>query len=803
MTSQHQAIAALTRLLETGDEADRCYAARALGVFGDHSAVDALIARLRDEDIDACVDAVEALREIGSSKAIPSLIESLENDSSGEICTVIATTLGRLGGKEANDALLKVAAERPERLDWDDDWDTWWDVQLEAIRALGNAREERAIDTLINIMDNHEHQDIESEVLKVLAQIEGEGINVLIQRLQQTASQSRRRAAKALGMVESTQATRALSQALQDDEAEVRSAAINALAEQGAAKYLPAIMLLMRDEDEAVRSAAMRSACRLASNATAIESLQGQLLALLNDPSGKVRSGSFNALSNSIEKETLSAEAIEAVTASLDDPNPIVGTTACTLLGKNGDISTIPSLTSLLTDSSRHPMLRREAAQALGQIGVINDDLIQALTETINDPEQSVRLAALAVLVDLAAQASDNPEEGTDNNNPFNIVIAALTGEIQINASEEEPEETDTVELTETTTEEHNEDAASSVVELDTKVRKTSDIEDDQEMTLPTAAPRVAYAEQTAAVSTLDAIAMDNVEATLNLDANAEEPGEIDVDALHYLSLAERQKKEAERMLVKRTFNVASDVRRLAARALADSNREETITALTTIMQNEPDEELACEAISSLGEIASRAPSTPGLMESLGPLIAQLGIGDRDRRLACARTLGRLRNPAAIAPLLCALTDEIKDIRIEAINALTDLVIEGADPVKEDHMVLEEVSPTTITEQLLNCLDDEANGVRLAAAHGLARLLKLEELQGFTEQAVDKMLAAALLDGGQQTRPMGQVIRIIQAELGSEKLLAQLEEAEESADRRFIIEMLEELFKPQPGQNVA
>ncbi len=204
MTARLQAITALTRLLETGDEANRCYAARALGVFGDESAVDTLIARLRDEDIDVCVDAAEALRKIGSSKAIPSLIQSLENDSSGEICSVVATALGHLGGKEANDALLTIAATRPERLDWDDDWDNWWDVQLEAIKVLGQAKEECAIELLLDIMDNHEHQNIESDALTVLAQMEGKGIDTLIQRLQERSSRSRRRVAKALGIIHST-----------------------------------------------------------------------------------------------------------------------------------------------------------------------------------------------------------------------------------------------------------------------------------------------------------------------------------------------------------------------------------------------------------------------------------------------------------------------------------------------------------------------------------------------------------------------------------------------------------------------
>ena len=810
MTPQSQTTTALTKLLETGDEADRCYAARALGVFGDESAVDALIARLRDEDIDVCVDAAEALREIGDSKATPFLIESLENESSGEVCTAVVTALGRLGSEEANNALLKVAAERPEGLDWDDDWDTWWDVQMEAIKALGAAKEERAIDTLIDIMDNHEHQDIESDALKVLAQIEGEGTNTLIKRLQEeVAPRSRRRAARALGSIKSKEVARALGQALKDSEAEVRAVVIDALAEQDATHYLPAILLLLRDENEEVRSAAIRAASKLASQAADSEELQEHLLSLLNDPSSQVRTSTFNTLTGTIKRETLTADAIEAVTASLDDSDPNVAAAACNLLGKNGDSSIIPRLNAIITHDGKHPMLRRQAALALGQIGLINNDVINALTEAVGDSEQSVRLAGLSVLMGLATSGSYEQEEEIDLYEPLAFVIEALEGKIEISSPEEKADTTEAVEEIEASAEDEPEDTAepvaeeSNVVEFDPQVKTKSEIEDEQELTLPSAPPRVVYAEQSAAASTLDAIAMDNVEATLNLADEEEEPDKIDDEALRYLDVAERQKKEAERMMVKRSFDVATDVRRLAARALADSDSEEAVLALTNIMQSETDEELAGEAILSLGEIASKHPSTPGLMDTIGPLIAQLGIGDRDRRRACARTLGRLRNRAAIAPLLSALEDEIKDVRIEAIRAITDLMMDGLDPIKDDHMVLEEVATTTITERLLQCLSDKANGVRLAAAQGLGRLLELEELQGFTEEAVDKMLEAAVLDGGQQTRPMGQAIRTTSITLGSEKLLAQLEKADNSADRRFIIEMLEELFKPQQGQEAA
>ena len=374
MSLQTQVVEALSNLLATGDEADRCYAARALGKLGDNAALDALVERLRDEDIDVCVDAAEALGQICDLRAVEPLLESLANDPSGEICTVIATALGQLGGSDANSALIKVAAERPEALEWqeDGDWDTWWDVQMEAVKALGEAKEEKAVDTLLEIMTSDDHQDIESEVLKSLAQIGGKGLDILIKRLQEGTPRERRRAAKALGLngrqKGSPEAMLALGQALKDEDNHVRAATIDAMAELGASRYLRAILLLLRDQDEEVRSAAIRACDRLAADADAddAEEIIKDLLPLLGDPSGLVRKTGFNTLTSVVQKHPLPTEALETVITSLSDPDQKVSSAACDLLGKNGDPAAIPELVEPVADCGKTPMTRRQAALALG-----------------------------------------------------------------------------------------------------------------------------------------------------------------------------------------------------------------------------------------------------------------------------------------------------------------------------------------------------------------------------------------------------------------------------------------------------
>ncbi|MEJ1403506.1 MAG: HEAT repeat domain-containing protein, partial [Candidatus Sedimenticola sp. (ex Thyasira tokunagai)] len=125
MTTQTQTVDALVQLLSTGDEVDRCYSSKALGTLKAEDAVDRLIECLRDEDIDVCMDAAEALGRIGNPKAVPALVESLSNDNSGEICTAVVASLRKIGGSDVIEVLKKAASERPENIEWEDDWDTW------------------------------------------------------------------------------------------------------------------------------------------------------------------------------------------------------------------------------------------------------------------------------------------------------------------------------------------------------------------------------------------------------------------------------------------------------------------------------------------------------------------------------------------------------------------------------------------------------------------------------------------------------------------------------------------------------
>ncbi len=810
MNPHNQAVDSLCQLLSTGDEADRCYAARTLGALGTPVALESLVERLRDEDIDVCVDAAEALGAIGDAAALPHLLESLANETSGEICTAVVGALSSIGDKKALEALRKVVAERPPGLEWEGDWDTWWDVQLEAVRALARQGDEQAVGVLVAILDDENQQDIEEEILKALAQIEGAGVQALVDRLQGGSPRSRRRAVRALGFTQAAEATRTLGRTLQDPEAEVRAAAALALAEQGAQRYLRAVLLLLRDQDDGVRTAAIEACGTLADKAGASSELYGDLLPLLEDPSAQVRSNVFETLARVLSPGGLAPEGLACVIASLDEQDMRLVTAACALLGSQRAADAVPELMRVMQDDGRHAMQRREATLALGRIGVADATVIDALTNAISDREQAVRLAALTAMAELQPGAPEQVEGEAPA--PMDILIAAVLG--KLGAAPEKDDRAGEDEVQEIGDETPPESRQEQVIRLDPErtlhsqadheapatPQTTETAQEATAVNLPDIPARiVAKGEVRSAASTLDAIAMDNVEVALELDDAREEKTPPDEETQHLLDIVAENERVAQRLFPSRKIDVRLDVRRLGARVLANSSTPRAVTTLIAALHDE-DAELRREAAGSLGEIARNAPETPGLSDALGSLLTQLAMDEPEQKIACARALGHLGNRAALLPLLDSLHDASSHVRIEAIRALARLAVTGRDPIQADHMVVRDIPSLTLARRVGSCLEDSESGVRLEAARALSELLDTHEARAYTNEAVEKVIAAGFEGAGQQARRMGRALRRIDIPLSAEKLLTRLGNAADSGERRFVIEMLEELFKPQSGQ---
>ncbi|MCU7921279.1 MAG: HEAT repeat domain-containing protein [Candidatus Thiodiazotropha sp. (ex Dulcina madagascariensis)] len=820
MSLQNETVDVLCELLQSGDEADRCYAARTLGVLRSHSAVPHLIERLKDEDVDVCVDAAEALGKIGDESAVPALTDSLKNDTCGEVCSMVTEALGKIASADSVEVLVKVLTERPQGLEWDGDWDTWWDIQLEAVKALGAAGAEEVVDSLVDFINDDAQQDIENEVLGALVSISGVGLDRVIERLRDQSSKAlhRRRAVRALAGSKSSKATKVLGRSLQDSDPEVRVEAAQALANQKAEHYLSALLLLLRDPSEEVRNAAIKAVTQLAGQVTDSGGLRKTLLPMLTDPSSQVRATLLNTLVPVVGGNPLSDDDFKVVIASTADASAETATAACRLLGENNNPDAISTLLEHVKNSEGHPMVRREAILAIGQLGQITDEIIDSLMNAVGDSQQPVRLAALTTLMALDAQCVevDSAEAKEVFRRPLSIIIDAVSGSIRV------PEKSKSEIVSEDAgVAQQQLDAASErtvqngvVVEFDTDTEKhfpetKADPEIDENpipqeiaktIKLPdTPARIVEVGEVSPTISTLDAIAMENVETMLDKDKATQEAAEMDETTQEYLDVVEANKAEMRRIRASRRITPDQDVRRLGARVLAAANDDTAIEALIQALSDE-DDLMRREAAEAIGEIAQRNRDNPKLMDAVGILITQLAVGDLEQKIACARSLSFLGNRSALAPLMEALNDKQANVRIEAIQSLARLSCDSLDPTVAGHMVVRDVPSTGVARRLLECLDDDSIGVRVAATRGLSKVLPVTRDETLTQRAVERIVASVSEFTGEEARLIGQALRAFDTSLSNRALLTQLKTAEDSVKRSVFIEMIEEILNPDQGQ---
>jgi HEAT repeat protein len=804
MTLRKETVDVLCRLVQTGDEADRCYAARTLGILGDTASVDTLIEHLKDEDIDVAIDATEALGNIGSVEAVPALIESLENDSSGEVCTMAAEALGKIGSSASIEPLLEIMMQRPEYLEWDDDWDTWWDVQKEAVKALGMLKADKAVDSMASLLDDEGQQDIEPDILNTLILISDAGEAHVIARLQNQDSLTlhRRRAAHALATSSTQDSTKALGRALKDAAPEVRAEAALALAEKNAASYLSALVLLLRDPSEEVRQAAITAVIQLAEDGANASELQEALNPMLSDPDSRVRATLFTALLPVVVNNPMSEQNFQAVVDCTTDDAAETATAACTLLGANADPTAIAALLLIIDNPGGHPMVRREAAVSVGKLGQISAPVIDTLGRTVADKQQTVRLAALTALMEL--ENSGTLMESDKNNpvpRPLDIVMDAIHGNVT-NVDDAHSEASRAVTEKEETEESTLPTEAKGLASESADSQETQNSapgQPSESLTLPeTPAQIVQEGEVTPAISTLEAIAMQNVEAMLNGPGQEEEIQ--DEVTQEYMQIVENNKDQMRRIRSNRKINVHQDIRRMAARVLAETDEPLAVDILVKAL-NDDDGLVRREAAEAIGVIAQRNSQTPGLMDAIGTLITQMAVGDIDQKVTCARTLSYLGNRAALPPLMDATRAPESTLRVHAIDALTRLSLNNQDPESADHMVIRDVPPLSIARKLMESLDDEDMGTRVAAVKGLAQILKTLNEESFTRKAINKAVSSVTVSTGEEARLLGKALRQFDTSLCNEELLTQLKSAEDSVKRSVFIEMIEELLQPEQSQS--
>ena len=814
MADKQDVVQALRRLLNKGDELDRCCACRSLGVLGSSDALQELVEHLRDDDIDVCIDAAESLGLLGDPAAVAPLIESLHNDPDGEIRVSVVEALGRLGGEQAIAALLSLLTSVPEDTDWDDDdaWDSNWDVQRKAVQALGYLRVTEAVAPLTALLDEEDAQVDETDTLLALARIGDAGEEVVIQRLQNGATRERRRAAHALGQPCSPTGARALGRALQDPEPEVRAVAAEALANNGQGRYLGALLLLLRDPADEVREIALKMAGKLSSQANAELDVQ-QLLPLLGDPSARVRAAALHALQGHLP-DPLDAESQAHMVSLLSDAEPMVAAAAIPHAShlENPEVDAI--LLDLLADEQRDPAVRQQAALALGNRPQTSEEVLTALDNAINDHEPVVRWSALRALMachkkqpamttpdtapdtalDTALDTKNRAEAEDEPVAPLIRILAALNGEAGV------PTEAEVAASADTASEDHPAPASADATSID-----ASDAREETD---------ASSINETAPASTLDAIMLANTEyeqldkkkKTITTDVLPELPAEETEAFQDFYDILAQQRHNKKKFYRGKNIDIEADIRLLSARVLGECSQPEVVEVLKkTMLEDNP--ELQQEAVDALARLA---PGTPGLTETLGPLNSLLHMGASELRVASARALGALGNLPCLPNLQESLQDENPLVRSQSVMAIAQILERHAGKrLWEQHADTHTAIPVasaraqeeadtieqalrTISEHLV----DSDVGVSKAAALSLAKLNPLLHGGKTRDDIIGRLINAGFVGEGRQAREMGQALRALDPGAASETLIHHLDTLPSSIERRFVLEMLEEVFRP-------
>lgn len=855
----HKVNDSLLNYLENGDEVDRCYAAKTLGNLKVKKATPALLERIKDEDIDVCIDAITALGKIKDISAIPLLLESLEKDPDGDVKLAITESLVHFQSQDAIDSLLKLAEDRPEEMDFDQnaDWDSWWDLQEKAIVLLGEMKVQKAFPILKNVLEDEFSQDIEAIVLKAMAKIGGDADDYLINRLNnsnavlagKSAEKHQRRTATALGFSQSKETLHALGRALINQSADTKENVIYALGKRKASQYVRAILLSLRDPAANVKRAALEVLQQLATEAQINEELDFNQIAAFLAESDVVLQTAVLAFFKEQEKispviKTLTEENQNLLRQSLTSINDNVLAQAAQLASVSRDAQNTEALFNLALSETQSVWVRKEAILALGT--VINEpsanesstassaassaessaessankeqeqeqehhiekqQALIDLRQLVHHKEQAIRFAALHSFLTLSNEtpvaASPGYESETGDELPaISVLLATLKGEQFDLQAEDEACEAGEV-PTEATAEENCSSCAKSAACSDNVQVTESIMKQFEENSIKESTHLIAEQEDqslNSALSTLQAIAMDNVDSARSIIPDTTEKKSHDMTTGPFITedlpqeLDEfvaimRKNFSAGKKIVRRKIETFSDARHICARLLSDNIHpqfDEIIVNALSECLNDDDEQLRQDAAETLSLISLKNSLTPGLNNTFGKLITLLDSKDADMRIACIRAISHSGNPAALPHLLDYLSDEEYIVKLQAIDGLVYILNNKANLTpqqKDELMVLDEVEPAQIITALFECLNDKNYSVSMRAIEALTELQQTDAIELFVD--------VALKDEGQSARRISELLKKMDSEKSAEILLARLNNVSGSSYRRYIMEMLE------------
>jgi len=358
-----------------------------LGEIGGPDALEALVAALKDKNPIVRGEAAKGLGWMCNPKAVPPLLDTLENDDSARARAVAAWSLGRIGDRRAAEPVVAALGDAAK------------EVRRSAARALGDLGDRRAVEPVAAALG-----DAVKEVRWWAAHALGalgdpRAVPALVAALKDTEADVRREAVNALGEIGDPRAVPALVESLEKDSEElVRCTAAGALGKIGDPQALPALLTALNGEDRPLRPSAARALGRIG-DPRVVDPLAECL---------KNRSWGVSWLVAEALGEIGDPRAVPALVTALADRGDI-GLRMATVraLGRIDDPRVLPVLMESLEKDSE-AWARAGAAEALGNLG--DPPVLPALIELLEkDSDEQVRAAAARALGNLGDARAVDP----------------------------------------------------------------------------------------------------------------------------------------------------------------------------------------------------------------------------------------------------------------------------------------------------------------------------------------------------------------------------------------------------------
>ncbi len=365
---RNEVIKAICTQLQQDNDRTRWSAVRALSQIGAREAIPALMTQLHgDPDPDVRMEIACALGRLGAHEAIDVLRSTVHEEPDAEVRIQACRALGQLQSPHATQALLDCLTGdvlgNLDEWEFDDDIDfgATWELQREALEALGAIGDARAVESIVQFMASEEREDLEELSLRVLAAIGGEqAIHVVLRQLRAACPQTRRWAVRALAAVDEPMSRQPLIDALKDQMADVRVAAGWALMAQHSDALAPHLFALLKDPDSVVR---LEGAKMIATSQHS--SVTDHLLCLLDDPDRDVQLQVIQLLEDCLEPRAISPM-LTLLSASSADP--VLSAALIRAFGVLQASEALTPICHLLENEPTSSLVRLQAALALGNL---------------------------------------------------------------------------------------------------------------------------------------------------------------------------------------------------------------------------------------------------------------------------------------------------------------------------------------------------------------------------------------------------------------------------------------------------